>query len=151
MYILDRELSWELLSDKVDPQLLTWIASQTAADIWITTISVFELRSGIEMMPPGRKRKDLERRYRDIFTYYIGDRIAPFDLAAAEAAGTLVAMNKQARQMFKLREMQIAGIVLANRARLVTMYWGISQHRYFGLPTSHVESIREWPPAIFPI
>lgn len=150
MYILDRELSWELLSDKADPRLLTWIASQNAADIWMTTISVFELRAGIEMMPPGRKRRGLERRYRDIFTYYIGNRIAPFDLAAAESAGALVAINKQARQVLKHREIQIAGIVLANRARLVTMYWGFSQHRYFGLPTSHVESIKEWPPAIFP-
>jgi hypothetical protein len=50
----------------------------------------------------------------------IGGRIAPFDTAAAQQAGDLMAVRHKQGQPSELRDTMIAGIVLACHATLAT-------------------------------
>jgi hypothetical protein len=50
----------------------------------------------------------------------IGQRIAPFDTAAAQQAGDLMAVRYQRGRPGELRDTMIAGIVLACHATLAT-------------------------------
>lgn len=55
----------------------------------------------------------------------IEQRIAPFDAAAAEQAGTLMASRHRKGRPGELRDAMVAGIVLVHRATLAT---GITRH-----------------------
>lgn len=70
-------------------------------------------------MPGGRRRRDLEQRWRRLVDSY-AEAIAGYDLAAArEAAAVLFAAEASGRPM-SLADAQIAGMCLAGGFELAT-------------------------------
>jgi toxin FitB len=59
-------------------------------------------------------------RYSDSVLDKIGYRVAPFDAAAAQQAGDLMASRQTKGRPGELRDTMIAGIVLAHHATLAT-------------------------------
>lgn len=97
-----------------------WLDRQPRAEIWTTTINVFELRAGIEMLPAGRRRQRLDEILKAVLGEDLEGRVLPFDRPAAEAAATVLAHRRRAGRQIEWRDTQIAGIVIANKARLAT-------------------------------
>jgi predicted nucleic acid-binding protein len=81
---------------------------------------VFEIRSGIEILPDSRRRSLLETEFERLIEEDIGRRVISFDTAAAEQAATLLTVRQRAGRPGELRDTMIAGIVLANHATLAT-------------------------------
>jgi predicted nucleic acid-binding protein len=117
--ILDTNVISELMQIKPEPKVVAWIDRQPRSTLWITSITVFEVFYGLEVMPPGRKQTLLRNSYGQ-FLNRVGDRIAEFDQIAAEKAAVLMAAREKNGQPRDLRDTMIAGIVLANDASLVT-------------------------------
>ena len=89
MILLDTNVISESLKVAGDARVLAWLDAQLIESLYLSTISLAELRFGIAALPAG-KRKDtlhnsLEQRILPLFT----GRILPFDDAAAGAYGTL--------------------------------------------------------------
>ena len=89
MILLDTNVVSEPLKLAGDVGVLTWIDAQAIETLYLSTISLAELRFGIAALPSG-KRKDtlhtgLEQRILPLFT----GRILPFDAAASEAYAVL--------------------------------------------------------------
>lgn len=76
----------------------------------MTSITVFESRLGLALLPRGRRREALEQSFERLLAEDLDNRVLPFDAqgAARQRAGRPVDM----------RDTQIAGIAAARRATL---------------------------------
>jgi toxin FitB len=85
MIILDTSVISALMRSQPDNAAVTWLDRQAAESIWTTSITVFEIRFGIEMLLPGRRRKRLEDLFEQSLVEDFQDRILPFDQDAARS------------------------------------------------------------------
>jgi len=120
MIILDTNVISALMRSQPDNAAVTWLDRQAAESISTTSITVFEIRFGIEMLLPGRRRKRLEDLFEQSLVEDFQDRILPFDQDAAREAAALAAQRQRDGRPAGLRDTQIAGIALARRATLAT-------------------------------
>jgi predicted nucleic acid-binding protein len=70
-------------------------------------------------MAGGKRRSALVQAF-EIVLDTIGHRVAPFDMAAAQQAGDVMASRHKTGRPGELRDTMIAGIVLAQHATLAT-------------------------------
>lgn len=120
MIVLDTNVLSAFMSRDVDARLVAWLDAQPAESIWTTSITIFEIRLGIQILAPGRRRQQLEVALSRSIAEDLEDRILPFDAPAAEAASTIAARRRRAGRPVEVRDVQIGGIVLARRAALAT-------------------------------
>jgi predicted nucleic acid-binding protein len=118
MIILDSDV----LSDamRADIALLSWLDRQPATSIWTTTITIFEVRFGLAIMPVGKRRKERQAAFERIIEETLERRVLAFDQLAAEAAAALMEVRHRAGRRKEARDTMIAGIALAHRATLAT-------------------------------
>ena len=120
MIVLDTNVISALMQRKAEPRIVAWLDDQPAESVWTTAISVFEVRFGLELLSQGRKRRQLEDAFRLALTEDFEGRVLPFDQTAAEAAGAIAARRRCNGRPIEIRDVQIAGIVAARKARLAT-------------------------------
>jgi toxin FitB len=118
--ILDTNVLSALMRPMPDAAVLHWLDRQPAASVWITSITLFETRFGLALLPAGRRRQVLEAAFDDLLREDLENRILDFDSAAATAAASLAAARQKSGRPVDMRDTQIAGIVLARRATLAT-------------------------------
>lgn len=120
MIILDTNVLSALMRTDPDRSVIAWLDRQPADSIWTTSITVFEARFGLALLPAGRRRKSLEGAWARVLEDDLERRVLDFDTTAAEAAAALAAGRRRAGRPIDLRDTQIAGITLARRATLAT-------------------------------
>jgi predicted nucleic acid-binding protein len=118
--ILDTNILSELMRSKPDPKVLGWLDNQAPQSVWITTVTYFESRLGLALLPAGRRRNALESAFADVLNKDLEDRVLPFDVKAAAEAASLAAARQRAGRPVDIRDTQIAGIAQARRATLAT-------------------------------
>ena len=110
MFVLDTNVVSELMRPAPDPAVATWVAGFTTATLFLTAITEAELRFGLAVMPPGRRRDGfaagLERMLRPGFA----NRILPFDSTAARAYAGIAAARRAAGRPVSYPDSQIAAI-----------------------------------------
>jgi predicted nucleic acid-binding protein len=119
MTILDTNVVSALMNDPPEDRVVVWLDSQARTSIWTTSITVFEIRSGLEVMPAGKRQAKLSEVFERILDR-LDQRIAVFDEEAARLAANLTAFRQKKGGVGELRDTMIAGIVLAHRASLAT-------------------------------
>ncbi len=120
MIILDTNVLSALMRDEPDRRVVEWLDGQAASSTWITSITVFEIRLGLALLPDGRRRRTLEQSFEGLLVEDLGGRILSFDAAAAAQAATLAASRQRAGIVVDIRDTEIAGIALARRASIAT-------------------------------
>ena len=120
MIILDTNVLSALMRDEPDPAVVTWLDAQPTESVWTTAITIFEVRTGLELLDPSRRRQRLESAFEQLLAQDLDGRALAFDTAAADASGTLVAKHQRAGRSIEIRDAQIAGISLARKATLAT-------------------------------
>jgi toxin FitB len=118
--ILDTNVLSALMRTIPDAAVLEWLDRQPADSVWITSITLFETRFGLALLPAGRRRQVLEAAFDDLMKEDLENRVLDFDSAAATAAASLAAARQKSGRPVDMRDTQIAGIVLARRATLAT-------------------------------
>jgi hypothetical protein len=120
MIFLDTNVVSELMSPLADRRVVQWMDRQPAASVWTTSITVFEIRYGLETMARGKRREDRSASF-DRWLYGVIDgRVANLDPDSAARAASLAGERRASGRGGDLRDTFIAGIVLANRATLAT-------------------------------
>jgi len=120
MIILDTSVLSELMRDVPDPVVLDWLDRQPSSSVWVTCISVMEIRFGFFRMPAGKRRERMLEEFEAILREEIQERYAPFDDAAATQTATLMALRNSKGRPMEYRDAMIAGIAQASRATLAT-------------------------------
>ena len=86
----------------------------------MTSITVFEARFGLALLPKGRRRSSLERAFDRVLTEDLSSRVLGLDEMAAATAGQLAAERQRTGRPVDLRDTLIAGIAQARRATIAT-------------------------------
>ena len=120
MIILDTNVLSALMRQAPDRQVVAWLDEQPRSSVWTTSVTVLEVRFGLQVMPLGKRRAHLVRAFETVLADRLEGRIAPFDAVAARLAGDLMAVRHRQGRPGDLRDTMIAGIVLAQKATLAT-------------------------------
>lgn len=120
MIILDTNVLSALMRQAPDPVATAWLDRQQADAVWITSVTVFEARHGLSLLPKGRRRTALEAAFARVVAEDLENRVLDFDNAAAVAAADLASTRHRAGRPVDFRDMQIAGIALARHAAIAT-------------------------------
>lgn len=120
MIILDTNVLSALMRAVPDVPVIDWLDRQPPESIWITSVTLFEARFGLNLLPKGRRRQALESAFERLLEDDLENRVLDFDSAAAVAAAVLAATRQKAGRSVDVRDTWIAGIALARRATLAT-------------------------------
>ena len=120
MYAIDTNVASELMRPRPAPSVAAWIAEQNAADLLLTAITEAELRYGVAIVPAGRRRNELDAAMRRWLEVGFGDRVLPFDSAAARHYAEIASGRRRAGRPIREADCQIAAICRSRGAILVT-------------------------------
>ena len=120
MILLDTNVVSEPLKVSGDPNVLGWIDAQIIETLFLSTISLAELRFGIAVLPEGKRREllngSLERRVLPLFA----GRIVSFDASASEAYAGLRARARNAGKAIAPVDGYIAAIAASHGFAVAT-------------------------------
>ena len=120
MIILDTNVLSALMQQQPDPQVVAWLDDQPAESIWLSSITLFEVRYGLALLAPGQRKNMLQERFDQLLQDDLQNRVLLFDVNAATHAAQLAADRKARGRPVDMRDTFIAGIALARRATLAT-------------------------------
>ena len=140
MIILDTNVLSALMRPEPERPVLEWLDRQPADSVWITSITLFEARFGLSLLPAGRRRQALEAAFTQLLEEELEHRVLDFDAAAAISAAVLAAERRKKGEPIDLRDTQIAGIAVARHATLATR----NVRHFFHLA---VPVVNPWEPA----
>src|ERR1022692_3577815 len=119
MTILDTNVLSALMRQSPDQKVVMWLDRQPRTSVWITSVTVFEVQFGLQILATGRRRVTLSEAFDELLAR-IGQRVVTFDAAAALHAGDLMAVRHRKGLPVDLRDTMIAGMALAHHATLAT-------------------------------
>lgn len=120
MILLDTNVLSALMQSEADPVVVAWLDSQPPESIWTTSITVFEVRFGLEILASGRQRRLLEEAFSKVLEEDFEGRVVPFDEGAGQSAGRIAAEQRRLGRSIEIRDVQIAGIAAARKAVIAT-------------------------------
>ena len=120
MIVLDTNVLSALMRDTPDPAVVQWLDDQPAESVWTTSITVFEIRTGIDLLENGRRREQLDETFAQLLAEDLNGRVQSFDLTAALAAGSIAASRQRVGRAVEIRDVQIAGIATSRHAIVAT-------------------------------
>jgi hypothetical protein len=118
--ILDTNVLSALMRTNPEAAVVAWLDRQPADSVWLSSITVFETRFGLALLPKGRRRSALEGAFDRVLAEDLANRVLDFDSMAAAAAAELAADRQKTGRPVDLRDTLIAGIALARRATIAT-------------------------------
>ena len=124
MVILDTNVLSAVMQAKPNQVVVSWLDSVPAESVWITSITLFEARFGLALLPNGKKQTLLQTLFKQIVEKDLEGRVLLFDAPAAEQAARLAAKRQQNGRPVDMRDTFIAGIALARKATLATRLSG---------------------------
>jgi len=94
MILIDTNVISEWWKAEPNPDVLAWIDAQTVETLYLSAITVAELRFGLATMPEGKRRTIYQERLeKEVLPTFAG-RVLPFDLDASQAYADLMARAK---------------------------------------------------------
>jgi predicted nucleic acid-binding protein len=117
--ILDTNVLSALMRQTPDHNVVGWLDRQPRTSVWTTSVTLFEIRFGLQILANGRRKTVLVGAFEELLSR-LGQRVLTFDVAAAGQASDLMAARHRKGRPVDLRDTMIAGIALAQHATLAT-------------------------------
>jgi predicted nucleic acid-binding protein len=120
MIVLDTNVVSAMMRSPPDSTVISLLDKRDPDSIWTTSITLFEIRQGIERLPDSRRRAELEAAAQRAFDRVFAGRVLEFDSEAAHSAAVLAADRARHGRPGDFRDTLIAGIVLSRHAEFAT-------------------------------
>ena len=120
MILIDTNVVSEPWKPVPDARVLDWLDAQAIETLFLSAITVAELRFGIAAMPEGKRRTVLHDRLKDEVLPLFSGRILPFDLEASKAYATLMAAARGSGKAIGTADGYIAATALAQGFSVAT-------------------------------
>lgn len=120
MILLDTNVISEPLKVSGDPNVLAWIDAQHIETLYLSAISLAELRFGIAALPEGRRREMLHSSLEGRVLPLFAGRILPFDEPASIAYAALRAHARAAGLAIAPADGYIAAIAATHGLTVAT-------------------------------
>lgn len=117
-YIVDTNVVSETMKREPNPNVMNWLSNHEA-ELFLTSITVEEMRFGQLMMPAGKRREKLRESIDSLITEY-ASKILAFDTAAAQKCAELHELAISAGKTPTIEDLMIAGICLNQQGVLIT-------------------------------
>jgi hypothetical protein len=120
MIILDTNVVSEGLRLAPDPRVLAWLDAQDIETLFLTTISLAELRYGVAALPDGKRKAALRVALEERLVGLFNGRFLSFDLDASAAYADVRARAKSDGYALGAADGYIAGIAAARGFSVAT-------------------------------
>ena len=120
MIVLDTNVISELMKPNPDSHVFKWFALQARDSLFSTAVNQAEILGGIALLANGKRREQFEKAADATFAEDFGERILPFDSAAAHHFARIVVERSRSGRPISQADAQIAAISRAHRASLAT-------------------------------
>ncbi len=110
MIILDTNIISEMMKTSPSRNIISWLDSQDATKLYITTITIAEISYGLNVLPQGNKRSLLAEAFSKTILAAFEHRILPFDESAAYLYGKIMADRKLKGRPVSIADGQISAI-----------------------------------------
>ncbi|MCP5142148.1 MAG: type II toxin-antitoxin system VapC family toxin [Gammaproteobacteria bacterium] len=114
MILLDTNVVSEPLRPAPNAQVIAWIDAQALETLYLSAITVAELRAGVAQLPAGKRRDALHDGLETQVLPLFAGRVRPFDLACTQAYAALMAEARAAGRAISPADGYIAAIAKAN-------------------------------------
>ncbi len=119
-FLLDTNAVSEWVKPRPNPGLMNWMESADEDRIFVSVISLAELRYGVERMPAGSRRSRLEQWLRHELPLRFETRILPVDTQVAELWGRTVSLSEAVGRPIGVMDAFLAATVETYHLTLVT-------------------------------
>ncbi|BFO57019.1 type II toxin-antitoxin system VapC family toxin [Acidovorax sacchari] len=120
MILLDTNVMSEPLRQAPEPRVVEWIDAQAMETLFLSAITVAELRAGVALLPPGKRRTGLQDNLEKRVLPLFAGRVLPFDLACTQSYAKLMAEARNAGLAIGTADGYIAAIAAANGFAVAT-------------------------------
>jgi predicted nucleic acid-binding protein len=120
MIMLDTNVISESLRPAPESRVLDWINTQAIETLYLSAISVAELRFGAALLPSGRRKDKLQNRLEDKLLPLFAGRILPLDVAVTKTYAELMSQARMAGQSISTADGYIAATAAANGMIIAT-------------------------------
>jgi predicted nucleic acid-binding protein len=119
-FLLDTCVVSEFIAKQPDSGLVEWIDSQAEEKLYLSVISIGEIKKGIEKLPDSGRRSELTTWLEDDLLIRFKGKILPIDVNVILVWGSLTAnLEQQGRKMPAIDSL-IAAIAIQGELDLVT-------------------------------
>jgi predicted nucleic acid-binding protein len=119
MIVGDTNVLSEFARPSPEPSVVSWLSDQANSNLCTTTITEAELLAGIALLPPGKRKVELES-FAAATLQRFETRILPFDREAAQQYPGIIAARRAAGLSTGGTDCQIAAIARAYGASIAT-------------------------------
>ena len=120
MIILDTNVVSEVMRNRPDSRVFTWLEGCDPATLFTTTITEAEILVGIARLAAGVRQRNMLREAEEVFRTDLAGRVLAFDRSAAAAYAEIAARRERMGKRIDFADGQIAAIALVQGARLAT-------------------------------
>lgn len=121
MILLDTNVISETLRQEPNARVLDWIDAQALETLYLSVITVAELRAGIALTPAGKRRDSLhEYLEMRVLPMFAANRVLTFDMACTKAYAELLATSRAAGLAVETADALMAAVALANGLAVAT-------------------------------
>jgi hypothetical protein len=118
--VLDTNVISEPLRKVPDARVIAWIDAQAVETLYLSAITVAELRFGIASLPAGRRRNGLHDSLEARVLPRFAGRVLVFDLMAAQSYAELMTRARASGLAIGVADGYIAATAAANRMTIAT-------------------------------
>ena len=120
MILLDTNVISETQRQEPNARVLEWLDAQALETLYLSAITVAELRAGIALMPTGKRRGSLHENLEKRLLPMFANRVLSFDMACTKAYATLLAKSRAAGLAIETADAFIAAVAIANGFTVAT-------------------------------
>jgi len=113
MIVLDTNVVSEAMKPQTDALVRDWLDAQAAETLFLTSITIAELKFGVGALPGGKRKERLKIAIDGLIELF-ADRILAFDTKAAHRYADIAVLARAAGRGFPTPDGYIAAIAAAN-------------------------------------
>ena len=110
MILLDTNVLSELIRPLPEPRVVRWVDARPEFDLWISAITVAEIRLGIALLPQGKRKDLLTDMAEQTFQEDFSEQCLPFDCEAAREYALILAERNRKGSLVSVEDAQIAAV-----------------------------------------
>jgi predicted nucleic acid-binding protein len=119
-FLLDTNVISEWVKPQPDPRVVAWLAEVDEDRVFLSVVTLAELRHGIERLADGRRRHRLDAWLREELPLRFEGRMLPVSEAVADRWGEVVARREAAGRPIGVMDAFIAATANVHALKLVT-------------------------------
>lgn len=120
MIVIDTNVISELMRPQPSASVLQWFTAYSSCDLFVTSITLAEVRYGLRVMPMGKRRVEMTNTFERYIDEAFDQHILDFTDSSAHIYAEIAGCRKEMGIPISIADGQIASIALQESYALAT-------------------------------